>query len=128
MLLICRWQDRLTEMLPEFRDLAGIDGIDFGYALARYLYDAAEEEAAASCYAAIVERLRLPPRRDMMAGAQLSNLAYLTARLGDGDRPASIYELLLPFGDAFPPRRLQSLLERGCVGLSSAGRTRADKR
>jgi DNA-binding SARP family transcriptional activator/class 3 adenylate cyclase len=102
MLEIRRWQDRLTEMLPEFRDLAGVDGIDFGYALARYLYDAGEEEAAASCYAAIVERLRLPPRRDMLAGALLGNLAYLTARVGDGDLAASIYELLLPFGDAFP--------------------------
>jgi class 3 adenylate cyclase len=102
MLEIRRWQDRLTEMLPEFQDLAGVDGIDFGYALVRYLYDAGQEEAATSCYAAIMQRLRLPPRRDMLAGALLSNLAYLTARVGDCDRAASIYELLLLFGDAFP--------------------------
>jgi tetratricopeptide (TPR) repeat protein len=89
-------------MLPEFQDLAGIDSIDFGYALVRYLHDAGEEQAATSCYESIMQRLRLPPRRDLLAGAILNNLAYLTARVGDGERASSIYEELLPFGDAFP--------------------------
>jgi DNA-binding SARP family transcriptional activator len=102
MLEIRRWQDRLTEMLPEFRDLAGVESIDFGYTLVRYLYDAGEQDAAAACYAGIVQRVQLPPRRDMLAGALLGNLAYLTARVGDRERAGSIYELLLPFGDAFP--------------------------
>jgi tetratricopeptide (TPR) repeat protein len=102
MLEIRRWQGRLEEMLPEFQDLAGIDSIDFGYALVRYLHDAGEEQAATSCYESIMQRLRLPPRRDLLAGAILNNLAYLTARVGDGERASSIYEELLPFGDAFP--------------------------
>jgi hypothetical protein len=105
--------------------LAGIDGIDFGYALARYLYDAGEEEAATSCYAAIKERLRLPPRRDMLAGALLSNLAYLTARVGDGDGAESIYELLLPLGDAFPTTTVAKPVGWHHLGMlaSTMGRT-----
>ena len=54
LLEIRRWQGRLSEMLPEFADLAGMAGIDFGYSLVRYLYDAGEVRA----------RPRAVPRRD----------------------------------------------------------------
>jgi class 3 adenylate cyclase/tetratricopeptide (TPR) repeat protein/DNA polymerase III delta prime subunit len=101
MLEIRRWQDRLGDMLADFRELAGVGRIDFGYSLMRYLYDAGEEEAAAACYDAVMERLPLPPRRDMLAATTLGNLAYLAARVGDGERAPSMYEMLLPFGDAF---------------------------
>jgi tetratricopeptide (TPR) repeat protein len=98
---IRRWQDRLGEMLPDFQAAAGVDGIDFGYTLIPYLYDAGEEDAAAARYKAIVPRLRLPPRRDMLAASTLGNLAYLATRVGDAERARAIYEVLLPFADAF---------------------------
>jgi hypothetical protein len=100
MLEIRRWQGRLGEMLAEFRDLAGVDSIDFGYSLMRYLYDAGEVHAAADCYAAVMQRLRLPPRRDMLAATTLGNVAYVAARVGDRERARSIYAVLLPFGRA----------------------------
>ena len=46
---IRRWQGRLREMLPEFADLAGVDGIDFSFPLVRYLYDAGEEDRRSRC-------------------------------------------------------------------------------
>jgi hypothetical protein len=98
---IRRWQDRLSEMLPDFQAAAGVDGIDIGYTLLPYLYDAGEEDDAAARYDAIVPRLRLPPRRDMLAAPTLGNLAYLATRVGDGERARAIYEVLLPFADAF---------------------------
>ncbi|MGH9026789.1 MAG: BTAD domain-containing putative transcriptional regulator [Acidimicrobiia bacterium] len=101
MLEIRRWQGRLDEMLPEFRDLAGVDGFDFGYSLARYLYDAGEHEAAARCYESVLDRLALPPRRDPLATTMLSNVAYLAARLGDADRASRISAALAPSRRAF---------------------------
>jgi len=101
MLEIRRWQDRLGEMLEGFRELAGVDGVDFGYSLVRYLYDAGEEDAAAECYESVMRRLRLPPRRDMLTATTLGNLAYLAARVGDSERAGSIYDVLAPFGGAF---------------------------
>jgi class 3 adenylate cyclase len=98
---IRRWQDRLGEMLDGFRELAGIDRIDFGYSLVRYLYDAQEEVAATASYEAIMDRLRLPPRRDMLVATTLGNLAYMAARVGDRERANSVYDVLLPLGRAF---------------------------
>jgi DNA-binding SARP family transcriptional activator len=101
MLEIRRWRDQLGEVLDDFRELAGVDRIDFGYSLMRYLYDAREEDAAVACYEAVMQRLRLPPRRDMLATTTLGNLAYMAARGGDQVGARSIYEALLPFADAF---------------------------
>jgi tetratricopeptide (TPR) repeat protein len=100
MLEIRRWQGRLGEMLDDFREAAGVERIDFGYSLVRYLYDAGEEDDAAERYRAIVERFE-PPRRDMLAAATLGNLAYLSARVGDGDRARWLYDALRPFAPAF---------------------------
>src|SRR5262249_4559836 len=88
------------EMLEGFRDLAGVDGIDFGYSLVRYLHDAGEEAAATDCYQAIIERLPLPPRRDTLTATTLGNLAYMAARVGDSEQASSIYEVLLRCGHA----------------------------
>ena len=78
-------------MLPEFADLAGVDGIDFSYPLVRYLYDAGEEDRAIALYREIMERQPLPVRRDLLAGATLCNLGYLAARAGDAVHAPQIY-------------------------------------
>lgn len=101
MLEIRRWQHRLGDVIEDFRDLAGNDAIDFGYSLTRYLYDSGEHDAARAAYDAIMDRLVLPPRRDMLAITTLYNVAYLAARLGDEARAPAIYDALLPFASAF---------------------------
>jgi hypothetical protein len=101
MLEIRRWQDRLPEIVTPFRELAGSETIDFGYALTRYLYDAGDHELAADRYESIMERLQLPPRRDLLAAPLLCNLAYLAARIGDGERALVLYAALEPLADSF---------------------------
>jgi class 3 adenylate cyclase/tetratricopeptide (TPR) repeat protein len=126
MLEIRRWQDRLAEMLDGFRELAGVDGIDFGYSLVRYLYDAGEEDAASECYEAIMGRLRLPPRRDMLTATTLGNLAYLTSRVGDPGRARWIYEVLLPFGRAFASTTVAKPVGLHYLGMLASTTGRAD--
>src|SRR4029077_16088145 len=84
-----------------FRDLAGSEGLDFGYVLTRYLYDSGERDAAAAAYASIMQQVRLPPRRDMLATATLHNLAYLTVRFGAARYARAIYDELLPYASAY---------------------------
>jgi DNA-binding SARP family transcriptional activator len=98
---IRRWQHRLAEVIDDFRELAGNDAIDFGYSLTRCLYDSGEHDAARVAYDAIMQRLQLPPRRDMLATTTLYNVAYLAARFGDDARAPSIYDALLPYADAY---------------------------
>jgi class 3 adenylate cyclase/tetratricopeptide (TPR) repeat protein len=126
MLEIRRWQDRLNEMLAEFRDVAGVDGIDFGYSLVRYLYDAGEEQAAAACYETVMRRVQLPPRRDMLAAATLDNLAYLAARVGDRERARQIYDVLVPFGNAFATTTLAKPVGRHYLGMLASATGQAD--
>ena len=101
LLEIRRWQGRLAEMLPEFGSLAGLPGIDFGYTLVRYLYDAGEEAQAIALYHGIMREQPLPPRRDLVAGATLCNLAYLAARAGDAQHGPRIYDELVPLAASF---------------------------
>ena len=98
LLEIRRWQGRLSEMLPEFADLAGTAGIDFGYSLVRYLYDAGECERALAVYHDVIREQPVPPRRDLLAGATLCNLAYLAARAGDKTCAASALRRAAPAG------------------------------
>jgi class 3 adenylate cyclase/tetratricopeptide (TPR) repeat protein len=126
MLEIRRWQGRLGEMIAEFRELAGVDGIDFGYSLVRYLYDAGEHDAAADCYEAIMQRLRLPPRRDMLMATTLGNLAYMAARVGDSERASSIYEVLHPFGRAFATTTVAKPVGLHYLGMLASITGRAD--
>lgn len=101
MLEIRRWQHRLGSVIADYRDLAGNDSIDFGYSLTRYLYDSGECDAARTAYDGIMERLELPPRRDMLAITTLYNVGYLAARFGDVARAPAIYDALLPYGSTF---------------------------
>jgi DNA-binding SARP family transcriptional activator/tetratricopeptide (TPR) repeat protein len=101
MLEIRRWQGRLSELLDEFAEFAGVDDFDFGYSLTKYLYDAGEHERARACYERIIEHITLPLRRDMLATTTLGNVAYLAARFGDRARAPAIYDALLPFAAVF---------------------------
>ena len=71
MLEIRRWQDRLHEFVSDFREVAGNEEYDFGFALTRYLYDGGEHDVARTAYSSIMDRIELPPRRDMLAMASL---------------------------------------------------------
>ena len=117
---IRRWQDRLAEMIGDFRELAGVDGIDFGYSLIRYLYDAREHDAAAACYREIIERHPPPPRRDLLAVTTLCNLAYLAARTGDPDGARALYRALLPCADAFPSTTVSKPIGGHYLGMLAA--------
>ncbi len=101
LLEIRRWQGRLAEMLADFRELAGVPGIDFGYSLVRYQYDAGEREQALADYHDAMLRQPLPPRRDLLGGATLCNLAYLAARAGDSAHARPLYEALAPLAGSF---------------------------
>ncbi len=101
LLEIRRWQGRLSEMLGEFAELAGMAGIDFGYSLVRYLYDAGEHDRAIALYRDAIGRQALPPRRDLLAGATLCNLAYLASRAGDAEHARLLYDALVPLAGSF---------------------------
>ncbi len=120
MLEIRRWQHRLGEVIADFRDLAGNDSIDFGYSLTRYLYDSGEHDAARTVYDAIFERLRLPPRRDMLAMTTLYNLGYLAARFGDDRRASAVYDALLPHAAAFTSTTVARPVGHHVLGMLSA--------
>jgi DNA-binding SARP family transcriptional activator len=97
LLEIRRWQDRLDEIVGDVRELAGVDGVDLGYSLMRYLFDSGETEAAHSCYAAIMAKARLPLRRDLVQLAGLGNLAYMASRIGDASGAKRLAAALAPF-------------------------------
>jgi hypothetical protein len=113
-------------MLSDFQAVAGVDGIDFGYTLLPYLYDAGEREDASARYDAIAPRLRLPPRRDVLAAPTLGNLAYVAARVGDSERARAIYEALLPFGDAFVTTTIIKPVGRHYLGMLASTIGEAD--
>ena len=98
---IRRWQGRLGELVGDFRDLAGVEGFDFGYSLTRYLYDAGEVTSARAVYDASIQKLPLPPRRDMLSMTTLYNVAYLAARFGAVQHARVVYDALFPFAPAF---------------------------
>jgi DNA-binding SARP family transcriptional activator/tetratricopeptide (TPR) repeat protein len=120
LLEIRRWQGRLSEMLPEFADLAGTAGIDFGYSLVRYLYDAGECERAVALYQHVMREQPVPPRRDLLAGATLCNLAYLAARAGDKARAQQLYDALLPLAGSFANTTVAKPITEHFLGLLAA--------
>ncbi len=120
MLEIRRWQGRLPEMVDSIRDLAGVETIDFGYSLVRYLFDAGEEDAAATRYREFVERMQLPVRRDLLAATTLVNLAYLAARLRDAERIDQLRETLAPFAGVFPSTTVAKPVGAHFLGMLAA--------
>ncbi len=120
MLEIRRWQGRLPEMVESIRGLAGVDGMDFGYSLVRYLFDAGEEDAALARYREVVERVRLPVRRDLLAATTLVNLAYLAAKVGDAERIDGIRDLLTPFADVFASTTVAKPVGAHFLGMLAA--------
>jgi DNA-binding SARP family transcriptional activator/tetratricopeptide (TPR) repeat protein len=130
LLEIRRWQRRLGELIEDFRDLAGNDAIDFGYSLTRYLYDSGEHDAARAAYEKIMDRLALPPRRDMLAITTLYNVGYLAAKLGDTMRAPAIYDALLPYGSAFTSTTVARPIGHHFLGMlaSTLGEREAARR
>jgi hypothetical protein len=120
MLEIRRWQNRLVEMLDDFADLAGVDAIDLGYPLVRYLYDAGECDRALELYAGIIEREPLPPRRDLLVGPMLCNLAYLAARAGDAPQARRLYDLLRPMAGFFANSTVAKPITEHYLGMLAA--------
>src|SRR5262249_61514577 len=57
MLEIRRWQDR-GDFVTQFKDLAGKEGLDVGWALTSYLYDAGERDVARAAYDSIIEQFQ----------------------------------------------------------------------
>jgi tetratricopeptide (TPR) repeat protein len=98
---IRRWQGRLDEHIGQLQPFAGQPGIDFGYAITRYLYDAGSTHDALRIYREIVARPFLPLRRDMLVAPSLYNLAFLAGRQGDGKTAEGLYDALLPLADTF---------------------------
>ena len=126
MLDIRRWQDRLDEFVSEFRDLAGNEEFDFAWSLTRYLYDGGEVDVACRAYESIMNRLQLPPRRDMVMGATLQNVAYLAARIGDTARAQGIYDALLPYASRFTSTTLAKSVNDHYLGMLAAILDRLD--
>jgi len=120
MLEIRRWQGRLPEMVESIRGLAGVEGVDFGYSLVRYLFDAGEEDAAVARYREVVERVQLPVRRDLLAGTTLVNLAYLAAKVGDAERMDRLRELLTPFSKVFASTTVAKPVGAHFLGMLAA--------
>jgi tetratricopeptide (TPR) repeat protein len=127
LLEIRRWQDRLPEVIGALRELAGVEGIDFGYALTRYLYDAGEHEEAADRYRSVVEHFVLPPRRDLLAGPVLCNLGYLAARLGDQDRMPELFDALLPLASSFANTTVAKPVGAHFLGMLASARGEDDE-
>jgi tetratricopeptide (TPR) repeat protein len=107
-------------MVPQFGDLVAIEGVDFGYSLVRYLYDAGEEERAIAHYHEIMERQPVPPRRDLLAGATLCNLAYLAARAGDTTHAPRIYAALAPLAGSFANTTVAKPVTEHFLGMLAA--------
>jgi DNA-binding SARP family transcriptional activator len=120
MLEIRRWQDRVAEVVLPFRDLAGNEEIDFGYALTRYLYDAGEHDLAAERYDSIMQRVEIPPRRDLLAAPLLCNLAYLAARLGDVPRARLLHREIMPIADSFANTTVAKPVGHHFLGMLAA--------
>jgi hypothetical protein len=120
MLEIRRWQGRLPEMVDSIRELAGVDGVDFGYSLVRYLFDAGEEEAAVARYREVADRVQLPVRRDLLAATTMVNLAYLAVRAGDTDRIRELRRLLTPFAGVFPSTTVAKPVGAHFIGMLAA--------
>jgi DNA-binding SARP family transcriptional activator/tetratricopeptide (TPR) repeat protein len=120
LLEIRRWQGRLPEMLPEFRDLVAVEGVDFGHSLVRYLYDAGEHEQAIAHYHEIMRRQPVPPRRDLLAGATLCNLAYLAARAVDTTHAPRIYDALSPLAGSFANTTVAKPVTEHYLGMLAA--------
>jgi DNA-binding SARP family transcriptional activator len=117
---IRRWQDRLAELIEPFRDLAGNDSFDFGYSLTRYLCDSGDIAPARAAYTAIMERLPVPPRRDMLAITTLFNVAYLAARFDDTASAAAIYDALLPYELVFTSTTVPKPVGAHFLGMLAA--------
>jgi hypothetical protein len=114
---IARWQGRLSEILSDFAELAAIPTVDFGYVLLKYLYDAGEYEGAKQRYDEVIERQSIPPRRDLVAGPTLCNLAYLAARFGDSTYAPKIYDALAPYVGSFANTTVAKPVTEHFLGL-----------
>ena len=107
-------------MLGEFRDLAGVDGVDFGYSLIRYLYDAGEHDDAITRYREIMRRIEFPLPHDLLVGATLCNLAYVAARAGDAAEAERIYEALSPLAGQFANTTVAKPITEHFLGMLAA--------
>jgi len=120
MLEIRRWQDRLPEIIGPLRDFAGNPASDFGFALTRYLFDAGEVADARECFDMISRDFRVPPRRDLLAGTTVCNLAYLATHLGDVRLLGTLYESIRPYPSAFANTTVAKPVGEHFLGLIAA--------
>ena len=109
-------------MLDEFRDLAGAEGVDFGYSLVRYLYDAGERDDAVARYRELMAHIEFPLRKDLLAGATLCNLAYVAAQAGDATGAARIYDALSPLAGQFANTTVAKPITEHFLGMLAAVR------
>ncbi len=117
---IGRWRGRLAEMLSDFADLAGIPTVDFSWPLVKYLYDAGEHERAIERYREVMKHQSIPPRRDLLAGATLCNLAYLAAHIGDRVHAPALYDALAPLAGSFAHTTVTKPVTEHYLGLLAA--------
>jgi DNA-binding SARP family transcriptional activator len=122
LLEVRRWQDRLGEMTDFFGEHAGVDGLDHGYTMLRYLADAGETDAAERAYEQVMRRLVLPLRRDLLQVVTLDNLSYLVARFGDSRRASELYDALLPAADQVSHTTVPKPVAHHYLGLLAATR------
>jgi tetratricopeptide (TPR) repeat protein len=122
---IRRWQDR-NDAVIQFKDLAGQQGFDIGWAISRYLYDCGEHETVRAAYESVMQRSPLPPRRDTLAATSLYNLAYMASRFDDHERARDIYDALMPYGELFTSTTIARPIGLHYLGMLAATFGRSD--
>ncbi len=98
LLAIRRLQGRLTELVPRLEQVFATDAAADGYAVARAMADAGRLDLAGQAYRAAAET-RFEHLRGPDVAAELCNLAYLAANLGDPAGAAVLAERLIPLAD-----------------------------
>jgi DNA-binding SARP family transcriptional activator len=118
-----RWQDRLDELdklLPHFQDAAGVAGVDIGYALLRYVWDAGERDVAADGYHRVMREATLPPRRDLLTAPTLCNLSYLATRVCDTEHAPALAQALQPCAGTFASTTVAKPVAEHYLGMLAA--------
>ncbi|MGZ4242412.1 MAG: hypothetical protein ACXVQ7_12480, partial [Actinomycetota bacterium] len=75
---------------------------------------------AIALYRDLIREQPVPPRRDLLAGATLCNLAYLAARAGDKERAQQLYDALLPQAGSFVNTTVAKPITEHFLGLLAA--------